>query len=216
MTVSSAVSTVSPGPNAIEHTASCAPGVAARRIFCSTNITVALDMFPKSRSVSRAGTSCAGSSASLASTLSRMLRPPGWIAQCGISRKGRSASAGSWASSGSSAPVMCSSMMCGTYVPSTISKPLSPMFQAIASSPTGVSTVSKWSSRSSGVLAERSLPVTTAAAAPSAKREEPTMVSGSFEVRTCSVHSSTEATITTASGSARQMVCACRSAGRAA
>jgi len=44
--VSSAVSTVRPGPNAIEHTCSSAPGRAASRIAFSTNSTVALDMFP--------------------------------------------------------------------------------------------------------------------------------------------------------------------------
>lgn len=45
-TVSSPVSTVRPGPKAIVHTRSSVPGTAPRRIFCSTNITVALDMFP--------------------------------------------------------------------------------------------------------------------------------------------------------------------------
>src|SRR5690625_5451965 len=41
-----------------------------------------------------AGTSCCSSSSSLASTLSRMLRPPGWIAQCSISWYAVSASEG--------------------------------------------------------------------------------------------------------------------------
>src|SRR5699024_8107956 len=55
--VISAVSTVRPGPKAIAHTRASRSGVAVRRMCWSTNITVVLDMLPKSRKVSRAGTS---------------------------------------------------------------------------------------------------------------------------------------------------------------
>src|SRR5699024_12326134 len=44
--VISPVSTVSPGPKAIPHTRSRVPGWARSRMLRSTNITVALDMFP--------------------------------------------------------------------------------------------------------------------------------------------------------------------------
>ena len=45
-TVNSPVSTVSPGPKAMEHTRSPLSAAAESRIFLSTNSTVALDMFP--------------------------------------------------------------------------------------------------------------------------------------------------------------------------
>ncbi len=102
----------------------------------------------------------------------------------------------------------------GTYEPRTISNPSSPMFQAIASSPTGVRTVSKWSSRMAGSGPCSSRAVTTAAAAPSPNIADPPMiVSGSFEVRTCNEQSSTQITSTTAVGVGKAKLFGCLERG---
>src|SRR5690606_31476180 len=100
-------STVSPGPNAMAQIRS--PGCAVPRMCLSTKSTVALLMLPKSRRVSREGTSCASLSPSDDSTRSRMLRPPGWIAQCSMS-----GTPVPWENSGVSADSMYSPMIFGT------------------------------------------------------------------------------------------------------
>src|SRR5690625_1846286 len=112
--VNSPVSTVSPGPKAMPQIRSAAREPGCSRICLSTNMTVALLMFPNLRSTSRDGRSWSASSSNLPSTLSRMLRPPGWIAQCSISRYGPSGSVSSPASSGVRASTICASIIFGT------------------------------------------------------------------------------------------------------
>lgn len=95
-------------------------------------------------------------------------------------------------------------MICGTAVERIISNPVSPIVQAMSFSPSGAIAVWKRSRRSPVEGEGRSRAVTIPAAAPSANRDEATIVSGSSEERRCSVHSSTLTTRTTAFSSAAQ------------
>ena len=107
-------------------------------------------------------------------------------------------------------------MMRGTSADSTISKPVSPIVQAMSFSPSSVSTVAKRSSSNDAPVARDGSALTTAAAAPSANTDAATISSWSAGVRTCNEHSSAQTTRTTASGSAAHVWAAVRSAGTAA
>ena len=107
-------------------------------------------------------------------------------------------------------------MIVGIALESTISNPWSPIFHAMSPSPFGVMRVSKRSRSKARSPSASGREVTIPAAAPSAKSDDATIVSGSFDVRRCSVQSSAETTSTTAAASASQNCFAVRRAGSAA
>src|SRR5579872_5126784 len=124
------VSATTPGPKAMAQPRS--PAFADFNICSSTNITVAEDILPKRRRISRDAERAAGSSATACSTASRMERPPGCTAHRRISSGG--------------VPSRISSMLrgralrsvTGTLPESTMSKPESPIFQVIISALSGI------------------------------------------------------------------------------
>ena len=105
-------------------------------------------------------------------------------------------------------------MMRGTSPVSTISKPSSPIVQAMSVSPSLVRVVPN-RSRSSPARSPAAA-VTIAAAEPSANTDDDTIWSGELLGRMCRLHSSVQTTSTTASGWAAQNRSAARSAGNAA